>query len=255
MTPAIAIALASLTASGAAALPARESAFVGVERASIGVFAPLTLRLADGVELRGHPLVFLVAPNAVLRVEHADLGGFRIAGEYGLSIPTFGMRLARGYLFSTAARIPVMAIPSLGVVASRGDPSGTVWSLSADVALRVRFGRDDLTPMDAPAPLEMVFATAAGGYRVRVGGAYDAALGERWRLRGYADGFLIPSRELSPLAFRIGAEAHLLVGRASRFAFGVVYWNADQGDYDPATGGRLRSNDFLPTLDFIWAWH
>ena len=253
----IPIAAAVLLSSGAAlsAVPARDTAFVGVERASVGVFAPLTWTLADGVEIRGHPLLFFVAPNAVVRVSHGQLAGWRVAGEYGVSVPTLGMRIAQGYLFPTHVDIGWMVIPSLGVVASRGDPLGSVASISADAAYRLGFSDEELKPLNAPAPLEMVFAPAAGGYRVRLGAGYDAALGGMWRLRGYGDVFWYAAGELSPFALRLGGAADLAVGRNSRFTFGAVYWNSDQGRRDPATGEALRSHDVLPTVDFIWAWN
>ena len=237
-----------------APIPARDTAFVGVERGSVGVFAPLMWTVADGVEVRGHPLLFLVAPNAVVRVSHGELGGVHIAGECGLSVPTLGMRLARGYLFPSKSEIGWMAIPSVGLVASRGDPFANVWTASADAAYRIRLSGPELAPLNAPAPLEMVFAPSAGGYRVRVGAGYDAAVGQAWRVRAYGDVFWFPAGELSPFALRLGAAADRAVGRDSRFTFGAVYWNSDQGRRDPATGARLRSHDVLPTIDFIYAW-
>jgi hypothetical protein len=234
--------------------PARDTAFVGVEKVSVGVFAPLTYAFSEHIELRAHPILFLVAPNVVARVTHAVLNGLRITGEYGVSIPTVPMRLARGYLFPSDADIPWMVVPSAGVIASGGVPLGDVWTASADVAYRVRLGPSSLTPTNAPAPLEMALAPGAGGYRVRAGGAYDAAVGERWRLRGYGDVFLWPGGVLSPVAFRLGAAADLAVGAKNRFTFGAVYWNSDTGRVDLASGQRLRSHDILPTVDFIWAW-
>jgi hypothetical protein len=234
--------------------PARDTAFLGVERASVGIFAPLTYALSEHVELRAHPLLFLVAPNAVVRVTHGELDALRITGEYGVSVPTVPMRLARGYLFPTRAKIPWMVIPSAGVIASRGDPCGSIWTASAEVAYRFRLGPSSLTATNAPAPLEMVLAPGAGGYRVRAGGAYDAAFGGRWRIRGYGDVFVWPGGVLSPVAFRLGAAADFAVADKSRFTFGAVYWNSDTGRSDLATGERLRSHDLLPTLDFIWAW-
>lgn len=234
--------------------PAQDTAFLGVERASIGVFAPMTYALSDQLELRTHPLLFLLAPNASARVAHGEAGGVRFAGEYGISIPTVPLRLARGYLFPTSAEIPWMIVPTAGLIASGGDPLSRVWTASAEVAYRLNLGSTSLTPTHAPGPLEMVLAPAAGGYRVRVGGGYDAAVSEQWRLRGYADVFLWPSGVLSPVAFRVGAAADLAVAGRSRVTFGAVYWNSDTGRADLATGERLRSHDVLPTLDFIWAW-
>lgn len=237
----------------AAPRPARDTAFVAVEKASIGVFAPLTYALSDQLEVRAHPLLFFIAPNVVARVSHADVHGLRITGEYGVSVPTPALRLARGYLFPTRADIPWMVIPSAGVIISGGDPVASVWSASADAAYRVCLRPNTITP-NAPAPLEMVLAPAAGGYRLRAGGAYDVAVGDRWRVRGYGDFFVWPAGVLSPFAFRLGAGADLAVGEKSRFTFGAVYWNSDTGRRDLASGERLRSHDILPTLDFIWAW-
>lgn len=247
---------ATLIASVALATPrpARDTAFVGVEKASVGVFAPLTYALSDIVELRAHPLLFLIAPNIAARVNHLERHGLRITGEYGVWVPTGPLRLARGYLFPTGAEIPWMIIPTVGAVVSGGDPLANVWTASADVAYRFRFGPTSLTPTNAPGPLEMVLAPAVGGYRIRAGGAYDMALGDAWRVRGYGDLFVWPGGELSPVAYRLGAAADVAVGERSRFTFGAVYWNSDSGRADLATGERVRSHDILPTLDFIWAW-
>jgi hypothetical protein len=32
-----------------------------------------------------------------------------------------------------------------------------------------------------------------------------------------------------------------------------MWWNADEHEIDPATHEPVRSNLFVPTLDFIWA--
>ena len=97
---------------------------LGVDRYAIGVFNPLAVRLNDRLELRTHPLLFLVAPNAVLRVQHrTDPTGWSLTAEYGLSIPTIAMRLSQGYLFPSWDRggghIGWSAAPRAGILASR----------------------------------------------------------------------------------------------------------------------------------------
>jgi hypothetical protein len=242
---------------GADPLPARETAHVGeAGQYSVGIFAPLTYAVAEGLELRGHPLLFLVSPNLVVRHRHLQTQRWTLAGEYGLSVPTPLLELSQGYLLPSWDRsddtVGWIVVPRAGLVASRGSLQQGVLTFFADVAVGIPLTRNDAEPLDAPAPLEMLLAPALHGYRGRVGAAYDHPFTERLRGRLYADGFVHQARP-SPLTLRGGVNLDLGVGRQSRLTLGVVWWNADQHAIDPATGRRHRSNDFLPTLDFIWA--
>lgn len=232
------------------ALAARDTAEVGGRgEVEVGVLHPLDVGLGHGLELRAHPLVFLVAPNAILRVEHARLAGWIVTGEYGLSIPTLGMRLLQGYLFPSWERsddrIGWLLVPRAGAVASRTVRERDAVFAGADVAVGIPLGRDDTPSLDAPAPLELLFAPVTTGWRVRAGGGYDASLSPRWRLRATIDLFLHGGWTL-----RGALLGEVALGERGRLSFGVYGWNSDQHAID-ADGDRIRSNDLLPVVDYV----
>jgi hypothetical protein len=237
-------------AARAESLAARDTAAVGARGdVQVGVLHPLDIGLGRGLELRAHPLVFLVAPNAILRVAHARVLTWQLTGEYGLSVPTLAMRLLQGYLFPswdrTPNRIGWLLVPRAGLVASRTIRERDVVTAGADVAVGVPLGRDDTPSLDAPAPLELLFAPVTTGWRARAGGAYDVSLSPRWRLRAAADVYLHDD-----VTVRASAMADVALGARGRLAFGVTWWNSDQHAID-ADGDRIRSNDVLPIVDYI----
>jgi hypothetical protein len=236
---------------------------------AVGVFSPLTLRLGERLELRSHPLFFLVAPNFVLRIQHiADPTRWSVTGEYGLSIPTGAMRLSQGYLFPSWERggghIGWYAAPRVGLVVTHGATAPTVFTARVDVTVGIPVTPGDAQPLDAPAPLNLLMAPVLTGIRTRAGVLVDRAIGDRFRVRGYADLYLHGRSALamgpdaltwSNVTTRAGAGVDFAPGarRKNRITVGVAWWNSDQHEIDPATFARVRSNEFWPTFDFIWA--
>jgi len=267
--------------------PARDTADVGQAGSwSTGVFNPLRVAVHDRVELEAHPLVFFVAPNLLARVAllkpDAPPGagrGLRLTGELGLSLPTFGMRLLSGYFFPTWAtsgsQVGWMLIPQLGLVLS-GDVGATdTWTVRVDGAVRVPLGPNSATPLNSfLAPLDLLLAAPLTGGCFRVGGAWDHAFGEVLRLRAEANLYLTgsqgdvreagasvgPAAAISPVFVTAHLGLDIAVFKQSRVTVGVLWANHDQGATRVVTGAdgfservRVRSNDFLPTLDYIWA--
>ncbi|MFY0583270.1 hypothetical protein ACN28S_61280 [Cystobacter fuscus] len=124
------------------------------------------------------------------------------------------------------------------------------------------------------APLDILLAAPLTGSSYRVGGAYDHALSERLRLRGelnlHATGpqgrltvsgtDVGPIAELSSLIVTAHVGLDVAVFKHNRFTVGVLWANADQGATRLVTGPdgysereRVRGNNIVPTLDFIWA--
>lgn len=62
-------------------------------RLEVGLFAPLRYGLSDRIEIGVHPLWFLVAPNAEVKVAWGAPGGVALASTHGLLYPTPLMRL------------------------------------------------------------------------------------------------------------------------------------------------------------------
>jgi hypothetical protein len=254
-----------------AELSPRETALVRPEpwSYSVGVFNPLTLTVAKSVEIQAHPLLFLVAPNAVVRLPHRAMvlvpGQWGLTGEYGFSVPTFGMRLTQGTLFPAwehdEGQIGWYLVPTAGLVLSTVGNRIDVLSLRADLTVGIPLTHSDAQPLDAPAPLDLAFAPTLGGYRARLGALYDVPLGKSFRVRGYGDVYLYgreaefePPRGFENVTTRLGVGADWGLGERldKRLHFGVAWWNADQHAIDPDTFESVRSNDVWPTLDFIW---
>jgi hypothetical protein len=250
-----ALLLGLLAAADDGLLLARETADVAPRGTfSVGLFSPAAYVVAEGVELRAHPLLFLVSPNLLVRWAHVRSGAWRLTSEYGLSVPTPALRLTQGYLFPSWDRsdgqIGWFLVPRAGVSFSRGAPQSNVLTLSGDLAAGIPLSRNDATALGAPAPLELLLAPVLSEYRARVGGIYDHAIAPRWRGRLYVDGYAVGRN--SPSTLRAGAAVDWGLFARSRLTLGVVWWNSNQHARDPVTGQGVRSNDFLPTLDFIW---
>jgi hypothetical protein len=244
----------------------------------VGVFNPLRIAVHEGLELQTHPLLFFVAPNVDARFALVR-SPLRLTAEAGLSMPTLAMRLVKGYLFpswdTSQNDIGWMLIPRAGLLLSGNVLTHDVWTLRADAAFRVALGPHSATPLNSfLTPLDLVLAAPLTGFRSRVGGAYDHAFNERLRLRGELNLYVTgsqgrlrdsgedvgPIASISPLVLTAHVGVDIAVFQHSRITAGVLWANADQGATRVVEGAdgfservRVRSNDFLPTLDFIWA--
>jgi len=263
----------------AAPRPARDTADVGKQGDySVGIFNPLRIAILDGLELEANPLVFFVAPHVNARFRLIG-GPLRLTAEAGLSVPTFGMRLMKGFFFPTWATtkndIGWMVIPRVGVLLSGTVFEHSVWTARTDAAFRVPFGPNSGTPLNSfLAPLDLLLAAPLTGVCARVGGSYDHALGDTFRIRGEANLYITGAQgnlydsgktlgAIAPLSELI-VTAHvgldIAVFKQSRITVGVLFANYEQGASQVVKGAdgfsdrvRVRSNNILPTLDYIWA--
>ena len=88
---------------------------------------------------------------------------------------------------------------------------------------------------------------------MHAGAIYDRSLVSWLRARGYADVYVYGGSDGPALSVCAGIALDFAVGQMSRFSIGGIWWNSDQHARDPVTNEDLRSNDFYPTIDFIWA--
>lgn len=273
----LALLLASSTALAQSTPNARDTAdLLAPGQWSVGVFNPFRYGLTESVELVGHPLLFLAGtPNAIARVAFLD-GPLRLTGEFGLSMPTVGARLLKGYFFpswETSGRtVGWMVVPRAGLVLSLNTNADGVWTARADVAVRVPFGAVHAMPLESfLAPFDLLLAPALTGLRARVGGAFDQGLNAHLRVRGevnlYATG-RNPEGHAQPadvdgtgIPLYVSAHAGLdwAMSDRARLTFGVLWYNYQQFETRIATDAdgfstyaRVRSNNILPTIDFIW---
>lgn len=283
-----AIALLFAVPAVATEFAARETADVGKPWDwSVGVFNPLRLAILDGVELELHPLVFLTAPNVDVRVAHlkGQPGELRLTGEYGLSLPTGGLRLAKplgvgGDLLPSCKvanqnpalenwcdRAPWVLVPHAGLVLSGGlwteaARERATWTVRADVAKGIHLAGHDVRPLDAWAPVDVSLAPSLGYWRAQVRGQWDQEVLRWLRLRGELAGYVTSQpadADRSPLTLSVYVGADLRTSTHTRLTAGAIYWNSDRHEVvvRKNVGGfaevvRVRSHEFWPTLDFIW---
>lgn len=268
--------------------PARDTADVGNKGSySVGVFNPLKLAFTDRLELQAHPILFFVAPHidarfAVLKdpVGAGELPhGHRITAEAGVLFPTLAMRLTRGFLFPSWATstndIGFMLIPRVALLYSKDFFDADAFTVRLEGQFRIPIGPNSATPLNSfLAPLDLLFAAPLTGFLGRGMLAYDHAFGERLRLRGEVNFYLTgsqgnlivsgqdkgPLATIDPFIFTAHLSLDIAVFTQSRIALGAWFANSDQGATALRTGAdgfservRVRSNNILPTVDFIWS--
>jgi len=259
-------------------MQARETAYaLGKGGGELGVFNPMQWGLNDKVTLETHPLLFLMGNfTLTARVQHLEVAGFTLSGEYGLGLPTLAMRLSTKLGFaspffptwdSSDKKIGWYLVPHVGVLASRRFGEGGVLTLRLDGSLGLKLGKSDALPIDSVfAPLELVMAPMLTGFRLRAGGGYDHPLTEWLRLRGQLNLYLTGAHPegyaaLSPFIFELYAGADLRLSKRSRITLGVKMYNWDQHATKLKSIGEgmvrreaVRSTDFWPTLDYLFRW-
>lgn len=243
------------------ALPARDSADV-IPRGhwSVGLLDPLRIGVMKDVEVVTHPVISILAsPNVQARVAFRT-SKLRITGEYGLSVPTVVMRMTSGYLFpswkESDNRVGWFVVPSVGLAMSYG-----IWTGRIDSAIGVPLGRNDATPLDTWAPLELIFAPSLNGYRHHLGTIVDHPVADWLRIRGGLDAWMIgpfdPAKSQFIFAGFGGVDVRL--SRRLILALGGIVYNSDQrrqvierGDDGRWKRTSVRSWDVYPTLDLIF---
>ncbi len=274
------VALVMIAASTAQALPlpARDSAAVQPKGAwSVGVFNPFELSLSDTVAIRTSPLPVARPPVIDVRVAHL-VGDWRLTGEYGLGLPGLAMFMAipLGVKGDLVPSCKVAAhdgaqdkwclapgftvVPRVALVASTGKRHVTTARL--DFAYGLALSGDLGQPLDAMPPLDLAWAAAINGWHGRAGLRYDRSFTDCIRLSAEANLHLVaatPAPVRSPWTVSAHAGADFAVGARSRVTIGVFWYNSDQRatELQPKDGFvervGVRSNDFYPTIDFIWA--
>lgn len=245
------------------ALPARGSAdLIAVGDYSVGVVDPLRIGARKNLEIVTHPLIstFMLSPNLQARVA-LRTSGLRVTGEYGLSVPTMAMRITSGYLFpswkTSDNRVGWFVVPSVGLAVSYG-----VWTGRIDSAIGVPLGRNDATPLDTFAPIELIFAPALNGYRHHLGTIVDYPATAWLRVRGALDAWMIGPFDppKSQLLFAASAAIDLRLSTRWTLSLGAMVYESDQrrtvvarGDDGRWQRNRVRSIDVYPTFDLIFS--
>jgi len=243
---------------------------------SIGVFNPIEYSLSDSMAIRTNILPIARPPVVDLRWAHVT-GDWRVTGEYGVALPALSLFSAiplgvKGDLLpsckvaghdssksdSCQTSGPII-VPRIGLVVSTGKQHVT--TLRIDAAYGVLLSGDRGKPLDAFPPLDLAWAAAFNGWHVRAGGRYDRLVTDSIRVSGELNLHMVgatPAPERSPWTLSAHIGADFAVGESSRFTIGVMYFNSDQRATELVEKDgyvvreSIRSNDFYPTIDFIW---
>ncbi len=246
---------------------------------TVGVFGPLRWGLRDDVELEIHPLVSLLAPSPTVRVRYVKTPRITLTGEYGASYPSLLLGLTRGFLFPSGDRepcgpacgnsgLPHHLVLEAGGVASLDLGAAGVTSLRTTLRGGIQLTDGALPPLDSLlAPLEVLLAPVTRGWHLRLAGTWDGPLGRHLRARTT---FAVHTMGAPPAGFAATspwvlswhAALDLAPGdRGSRLTAGFMLWNWDTHATElvsrpdgTSIRRRVRSNDLLPTLDYVHAF-
>lgn len=238
---------------------------------SIGVLDPLRIAVRSDLELSVHPILFLpVSPNAGLRVAWVRRRHFVLTGEYGLSMSTGLLRVSKGFLFpswkTSDNDIGWVLVPDVGVAATWtfcNTLAPNALTARIDTAIGVPLGRNDATPLDTYAPLELALAPVTSGLRSHAGLQYDWALWHAVHARFGADVFYVgavtdQAPPKSPFTLDARLALDIYPSQAVRLSFGVIAYDYDQRRSEVQRGadGRalrvdVRSRELWPTFDLV----
>jgi len=225
-------------------------------------------------------LLLIPAPNFKVRVTHWGRGAFHLGAEYGLYFPSPAFRLApplgvAGYLTPSckvAEHDPAQArwcqrpgwflVPHAALLFSWGTQH--VLTTKLDAAVGILLAGERGKPLDTWAPVDLEFAPIFNLFKVHLGVGYDRRLLSWLRLRGSAHLWVVgqgPPPARNPWIFGLQLDLEFRLGRWTRAAIGLRYFNSDQrrtvvetGEDGFARRVAVRSHEFLPTFDFIWTW-
>ncbi len=268
--------LFSAKPSAAANIAARETAWTEPARSwTGGVFNPLRIGVDDKTSVETHPLIDIMG-GLNFNVQHQAMrrDGWVLAWTAGLNVPTMAYRLSQQIPLASPffpswnksnRQIGWSLEPSMGLLWSHGQRDAAIWTLRSDLTLGMPLELSDAYPLDSMfAPLELLLAPSLTGFRARAGAGYDYPILDWLRLRAQGNVYLTgqhPSdrAQLSPLFIEGYAGVDLGLGEHARLTFGAKWYNWDQhatevqvDDAGRARRVHVRSNDFYPTLDFIW---
>lgn len=257
-------------------IAARETAYVDPAGTwTTGIFNPLRIGVDDKTSVETHPLMDIIGGfNFAVQSQLMQNDAWVLSYKAGLTIPTMAYRLSQQIplaspFFPTWAKSPRhigwTLEPSLGLLWSHGQGDAAIWTVRADLTIGMPLELSDAYPVDSMfAPLELLLAPTLTGFRARAGVGYDYPVLDWLRLRAQGNIYLTGNHpadqaQLSPLFIEGYAGIDIGLGANARMTLGAKWYNWDQhatevqiDDQNRAQRRAVRSNDFYPTVDFIW---
>jgi len=237
-----------------------DTALLSARPWQVGVFGPLRWRYDDRTELSGHPLAFLVAPNAMIKRQVWHQGDLWLAVRGGLGVPTGLLKLAQTQFWGDQYSIGWMLSLDVAVIAT-WQPAGSPLALSLHLRERwapTLIGETDIVHNDTPL-LEESVAHITDGPTTIIGLDIDMYPGERLAF------FVDLDVQWSPASGPFADDANIdLRGKmmaawawSTRVSTSLGFmWVSSRLD-------RQRLNGFLPVpgfgialplIDVTWRW-
>jgi hypothetical protein len=112
-----------------------------------GIFQPFRYGISDKIEFRADALLFPVLPNAGIRVNLGSSGGFYLASEHSLGIPSVFLNLisfkGTGGIISPQYTFGFIASLTNTIIVSKPMGTGSVISADAGIAFALRGSKPD----------------------------------------------------------------------------------------------------------------
>jgi hypothetical protein len=214
----------------------------------LGVYAPASRGLGDGLQVSIHPLTAVLSPHIAVKKAWGSAGSWRVATRHSIAYPTHLLRfLARegtGGIIVADAEIPHILALDSRLISSRSLSEATTLSLSARLMLGAGLGPSDWPSIDMP-----IAYSRTAAYRDHMAAALGAQL----------DGTIIGT-----LGYQLDVDAWTMPLSAGKWATELrasVPWRPTEG-FTAMVGSTAVVGAYpyglswhvLPRVDAIWAW-
>ncbi|MEE2961298.1 MAG: hypothetical protein VYA34_11180 [Myxococcota bacterium] len=280
-TTPLTLAIVLSMSTSALALSARDTADVATKHSwSVGLFNPMSFSWSNDIELQVHPVFFFMSPHLQTKISHVtgEDSAWRVSSIWGLSFPYPALIKApplglKGYFIPTCKVAEAeperdkwcqspgwIAVPKVGFMASKGTTN--VVTLQIDLAVGTLLAGERPAPLDTYPMLDLQLSPIFNLWRAHGSIRYDYEAFNWLRTSVETHIYRVgydTNTERDPWTLAVHGGVDIAVGESSRLTLGVYYWNSDQRQIAIVENSegfarveRIRSHDFLPTIDFIW---
>ncbi len=237
-----------------------DTALLSAREFQVGLFGPMRWRMDDRTEVSGHPLVFFVAPNVMLKRQVWQQGDLTVAMRGGLGIPTGLLRLAQTQFWGDQYTIGWMLSLDVAAIAT-WQPANIPLAISLHLRERwapTLIGETDIVHNDTPL-LEESVAHISDGPTTIIGLDVDVYASES--VAFYADVDLQWSAATGPYAVDANIDLRGKLMAACVWSAKVstslgFMWVSSQLDSKRLSGFLPipATSAPLPLIDVLWRW-